>query len=222
MMDKQFILFDLDGTLTDPMIGITKSVQYALNHYGITENSLEKLTPFIGPPLKDSFMKYYGFPEDQARDAIQVYREYFAVKGIFENEVLPGIPEMLGNLKRNGRTLLVATSKPELFARKILEHFELASFFDFVGGADMEETRVKKGDVIRYTAGHVPGFVRERAVMIGDREHDIQGAKECGIQSIGVLMGYGSRQELEDAGADFIVRDAKELEKLLIIPSGSR
>lgn len=215
MARKQFILFDLDGTLTDPMIGITKSVQYALEHYGIIENDLKKLTPFIGPPLKDSFMKYYGFPEEQAKDAIFVYREYFSEKGIFENEVLPGIPGMLNHLKNDGKTLLVATSKPELFAKQILTHFDLESYFDFVGGADMEETRVRKSDVIRYTTEHVPGYSRELAVMVGDREHDIMGAIECGIQSVGVLMGYGSREELENAGADRIAGDTAELERIL-------
>ena len=229
-MKKEIILFDLDGTLTDPMEGITKSVQYALRHYGIEEPDLEKLTPFIGPPLRDSFMKYYGFSKEQADEAVWVYREYFADKGIFENQELPGIRAMLEELKAAGKQLYVATSKPEVYARQILEHFHLDEYFAFVGGADMGETRVKKGDVIRYvldeagisgrkTAGVEAAGTEvslESIVMVGDREHDILGAKENGISSVGLLLGYGSREELLEAGAAQIAEDTKELEEILL------
>ena len=229
-MKKEIILFDLDGTLTDPMEGITKSVQYALRHYGIEEPDLKKLTPFIGPPLRDSFMKYYGFSKEQADEAVWVYREYFADKGIFENQELPGIRAMLEELKAAGKQLYVATSKPEVYARQILEHFHLDEYFAFVGGADMGETRVKKGDVIRYvldeagisgrkTAGVEAAGTEvslESIVMVGDREHDILGAKENGISSVGLLLGYGSREELLEAGADQIAEDTKELEEILL------
>ena len=136
MKNKDYLLFDLDGTLTDPKEGITKAVQYALKHYGIQVDDLDSLCPFIGPPLKDSFQKYYDFPEQQAKEAIQVYREYFSVTGWSQNKVFPGIPEMLGELKAAGKKLYLATSKPEVFAKQILEHFDLASYFEFVGGAD--------------------------------------------------------------------------------------
>ena len=149
-MKKTYILFDLDGTLTDPMIGITKSVQYALRFYGIEETNLNTHCPFIGPPLKDSFMKYYHFPESQAEEAIKKYREYFSVTGIFENRVYDGIEELLKELKSCGKRLLVATSKPEEFAVQILEHFGLAQYFEHICGASMDEKRVKKGDVIAY------------------------------------------------------------------------
>lgn len=239
-MEKKYILFDLDGTLTDPMVGITRSVQYALEHYKIHEPDLKKLTPFIGPPLKDSFMRYYHFSESQAQEAIGVYREYYSTKGIFENEELPGVRQMLKRLKEAGKVLLVATSKPERFAKMIVRHFGLDPYLSFVGGADMEETRVKKGDVIRYvleqtkildgadpgrsaarvvqTAAQKPQMAarKAQAVMVGDREHDIFGAKENQIQSVGVLMGYGSRKELEAAGADKIAADAEELTELLL------
>ncbi|MDO5418243.1 MAG: HAD hydrolase-like protein, partial [Lachnospiraceae bacterium] len=170
------------------MEGITKSVQYALRRYGIEEPDLEKLTPFIGPPLRDSFMKFYRFSKEQAGEAVYVYREYFTEKGMFENRELPGIRSMLEHLKAAGKTLLVATSKPEPFARKILEHFSMDGYFDFIGGADMGETRVKKGDVIRYVLEHAGITAEEkgRAVMVGDREHDIWGAAENGLTSIGV------------------------------------
>lgn len=259
-MEKDILLFDLDGTLTDPMVGITKSVQYALRHYGIIEEDLTRLIPFIGPPLRDSFQKYYGFSKEQAGEGVLVYREYFSEKGIFENKEIPGIREMLEVLSAQGKKLYVATSKPEVYARKILEHFSLDHFFRFIGGADFEETRVNKAAVIRYVlekaglggAGKKTADVIERAegakrteetegtdntertdkaertdnaertepgkkriVMIGDREHDIIGAKENGIQSVGVLFGYGSRRELKEAGADRIAETVKDLTDIL-------
>lgn len=215
-MKKSYILFDLDGTLTDPMVGITKSVQYALKTYGIEEPDLEKLIPFIGPPLKDSFMKYYNFPEEQAREGIARYREYFTVKGIFENQVYDGIPQMLQNLKAAGKSLLVATSKPEQFAKQILEHFDLDGYFDFIGGASMDEVRVKKGDVIAYVLDSMGIGDVSRAVMVGDREHDVLGARENGMDCVGVLFGYGGRQELEHAGAGRIVETVEELTEVLL------
>lgn len=215
-MKYKYMLFDLDGTLTDPMIGITRSVQYALRSYGIEEPDLGKLCPFIGPPLKDSFMKFYGFPEEQAREAIDRYREYFAVTGLFENKEYPGIHEMLGELKKQGATLLVATSKPELFARQILEHFHMDSYFTFIGGADMEETRARKGDVIRYVLENSGITDVSQAVMIGDREHDILGAKENEMDSIGVLYGYGDLEEHEAAGADAVAATVEELKEMLL------
>ena len=216
-MRFRYLLFDLDGTLTDPKEGITASVQYALRSFGIEEPDLDRLTPFIGPPLKDSFMKYYGFSDKQAEEAIGKYRQYFAVTGIFENRVYEGIETMLKNLRSSGRTLLVATSKPEEFAVKILEHFRLDSYFALIGGADMEETRVRKGDVIRYVMDKAGIREEEKpeTVMIGDRKHDILGAKENGLESIGVLFGYGSREELEQAGADWIAADAGEVVRIL-------
>lgn len=215
-MKKQYLLFDLDGTLTDPMEGITKSVQYALKRYGIEEPDLQKLCPFIGPPLKDSFVNYYGFPEEQAAQAVHVFREYFADRGIFENRVYEGMKEQLLALKTAGRTLAVATSKPEHFARQILEHFGLADCFAFIGGADMAEIRVKKGDVIRYVMENAGIPDASQAVMVGDREHDILGAKENGMASVGVLFGYGSREELERAGADAVAESVSELGELLL------
>lgn len=215
-MKKSYILFDLDGTLTDPMVGITKSVQYALRSYGIDEPDLEKLIPFIGPPLKDSFMKFYGFPEEQAKEGIGRYREYFTAKGIFENQVYDGIPRMLERLKAAGKILLIATSKPELFARQILEYFELEQYFDFIGGASMDEVRVRKGDVIAYVLETMKVSDISQAVMVGDREHDILGAKENGMDSVGVLFGYGGEEELKAAGAGKIAATVEELGDVLL------
>lgn len=204
-MKKQYLLFDVDGTLTDPMEGITKSVQYALRTYGIEVEDLNQLCCFIGPPLRDSFMEYYGFDKAKAGEAVERYREYFCDTGIFENEVYPGIEELLRQLKDSGRQLFTASSKPEVFVRRILEHFHLDTCFDFIGGADLEEKRVKKADVIRYVLEENGIEELDRVLMIGDREHDVQGAKKIGIESMGVLYGYGSREELEKAGADYII-----------------
>lgn len=204
------ILFDLDGTLTDPGLGITNSVAYALKRYGIEVSDRESLYSFIGPPLSDSFMKYYGFSEEKSMEAITVYREYFRDKGIFENEVYRGIPELLEKIKELGKTTVLATSKPEEFAVRILQHFELMKYFDIVAGASMDEKRNKKGDVIRY-ALNKGNLSPEKAVMVGDREHDILGAKENGLPSIGVLYGYGDRDELQNAGADYIAETVEDI-----------
>ena len=166
-------MFDLDGTLTDPKEGITKSVRHALNHYGIQVDDLDNLTPFIGPPLTDSYKKYYGFSDVQAWEGVLVYREYFSERGWHENKEYPGIKEMLDALKAAGKVLLVATSKPEVFARKILEYFGMAGYFDFIGGADMGETRVRKADVIRYVLEQygldASPETLARCVIVGDR-----------------------------------------------------
>lgn len=208
------ILFDLDGTLTDPAEGITNSVAYALEKYGIKVEDKKSLCSFIGPPLNDSFMKYYGFTPEKAMEAIWVYREYFRDRGIFENEVYEGVPKLLDKIKKSGRKIVLATSKPEEFAVRILEHFDLIGYFDVVAGASMDEKRNKKGDVIRY-AMEKGGFSAEKAVMIGDREHDIFGAKENNLPSIGVLYGYGDREELEKAGADYIAETVENIFELL-------
>lgn len=215
-MKKMNLLFDLDGTLTDSMEGITNSVAYALKYYGILEVDRQKLCCFIGPPLKESFMKYYDFDEAKAEAAVVKYREYFGDRGLYENRVYEGIPELLENLKAAGRTLYVATSKPTLYARKILEHFGLWHYFADIQGSNMDGTRVKKDEVIKFVLEVNELSDRNSVVMIGDRSHDIIGGAKCEIDTIGVLYGFGSRQELETAGAVHIAADVKELEKVLM------
>ena len=215
-MDKKYLLFDLDGTLTDPKEGITKSVQHALKAYGIIEEDLDKLCPFIGPPLKDSYMEFYGFNEQDAQEGVYKYREYFSVKGWMENKEYPGIDKMLDALRKAGKHLMVATSKPEEFAVKILKYFGMDHYFDFIGGADMEETRVKKADVIRYVLEKNGITDLEKVIMVGDRKHDVIGAKEVGVESVGVLYGYGDRAELEEAGADYIAETVDDLSAILL------
>ena len=213
-MKPKSILFDLDGTLTDPGLGITNSVMYALAHYGIPRPARTALYPFIGPPLADSFMAFYGFTPDKAMEAVGVYREYFAQKGLFENEVYPGIPELLAGLRARGRRLAVATSKPEEFARQILVHFDLAQYFDLIAGNTLAETRPTKDAVIAH-ALQTLGLSPEDAVMVGDRKHDVLGAAAHGMDCIGVLYGYGSREELEAAGATMIAPTVDDLAALL-------
>lgn len=212
------ILFDLDGTLTDPKEGITKSVQYALRHLGIDEPDLDQLLRFIGPPLKDSFKVYYGFDEQQTDKAIAKFRERFTDIGIFENGVYEGIHELLEVLKQKGKILAIATSKPWVFAERILEKYELRSYFDIVVGSELDEkTRCTKTEVIIEVLRKLQLKDEElsRVVMIGDREHDIIGANNCHLSSIGVRFGYAEPGELEAAGATYIVESVGELKALL-------
>ncbi|MBR5268204.1 MAG: HAD family hydrolase [Lachnospiraceae bacterium] len=200
----QNILFDLDGTLTDPGMGITNSVMYALKKFKIDVEDRTSLYRFIGPPLKGSFEEFYGFSEEQSELAVQYYREYFKKQGMLENEVYDGIPELLKQLREKNKTLIVATSKPEPFTLEILRHFQLLDYFNFVAGATMDDTRNKKSDIIRYALESCHITDKSTAVMIGDRKHDIIGAKENGLDSIGVLFGYGDYEELKAAGATYI------------------
>lgn len=213
---KKVIFFDLDGTLTDPAVGITNSVMYALRSYGIEENDREKLYPFIGPPLVDSFGKYYGFSEEKGREATFRFQEYFSQKGLFENEVYDGIPEMLCALKEKGECLSLATSKPEVFALRILEHFDLQRYFDFVCGAEIDEkTRCRKDDVLCY-ALEKTGADPACSLMVGDREYDILAGRKFGMGTVGVLYGFGDRRELEAAGAHRIAESVPELGEILM------
>lgn len=209
------ILFDLDGTLTDPGIGITNSAAYALKKFDIPVPERRELYRFIGPPLRDSFMEFYGFSRKKADLAIEYYREYYRDAGIFENKVYPGIPKLLKSLKDEGKHLIVATSKPELFSRQIINHFDLAGFFDDICGSDMAEIRVQKADIITYALNRSKSENLSDCVMIGDRKHDILGASAVGIHSIGVLYGYGTREELTAAGAEKIAKTVDELNGIL-------
>lgn len=216
MMNYKYILFDLDGTLTDPKLGITKSVAYALKSYGIQVDDLDSLLKFIGPPLQESFVKYYGFSEEQGAEAVEKYREYFKPYGIYENKVYDGVENMLAELVKCGKKVILATSKPTVFAKMILEHFHLDKYFTCAVGSELDGFRVKKGEVITEALRQAGVTDKSLAVMIGDREHDILGAKENGIDSIGVLYGYGDRAEHEAAGAGMIVESVEELLQYLI------
>lgn len=215
-MSYQTILFDLDGTLTDPGIGITNAVMYALGKFGITVDDRRELYKFIGPPLWESFERFYGFSEAEAKTAVGYYREHYSVTGLFENTVYDGMDALLAALENRKITLAVATSKPEVFAEQVLEYFDLAKYFTFIGGSELDGTRVKKDEVIRYVLENCGVTELSSAVMVGDREHDIIGSNKAGIASVGVLYGYGSKSELENAGAGYIAETLADLQKFLL------
>lgn len=210
-MQQKYLLFDLDGTLTDPGEGITNSVAYALEKFGIVVTDRRVLYPYIGPPLTDSFMRCHGLTSAQAEEALALYREYFRAKGMFENVPYAGISSFLEERQKDGYTLLIATSKPEEFTVQILQHFSLDKYFAFVAGNTLDESRPTKAAVIAYLRERYPVINATNAVMIGDRKYDIEGATENGLPSIGVLYGYGSRVELESAGATALAADLEEL-----------
>lgn len=213
MKTYDYILFDLDGTLTDSAKGIMNGVKYALKHYNIKEEDYGDLHRFIGPPMQTSFQDFYGFEVEKAKEAVAVYREYYGTQGLFENEVYEGIENLLKQLKAAEKKLYVATSKPETYSIKILEHFDLAKYFDLIGGATMDGKIGTKAEVIKHTLESASVFDLNNVLMIGDRHHDIEGAKEIGIDSMGILYGYGTREELEKAGADYIAEKASDILK---------
>ena len=209
------VLFDLDGTLTDPFEGISNSIIYALKKFGITAPDKPLLKKFIEPPLTESFSKYCGLSCSDALRAVDYYREYFSVAGIFENKPYEGVCELLSGLKERGYTAIVATSKPEQFAKAIVQHFGLEQYFKEICGATMDQSRTQKADVIAYALKkcEIKDEIKDkkRAVMVGDREHDIIGAKTNGLSSIGVLYGYGSKEELLEAGANYIANSPVDI-----------
>ncbi len=209
------ILFDLDGTLTDPGLGITNSVMHALKKYGIEVEDRASLYKFIGPPLIDSFEKYFGFSHEEAVKSVDYYREYYKDKGIYENTVYDGIESLLASLCEKGKKIILATSKPEPFAKEILRYFGLEKYFLFAAGSTMSETRTNKAEVIEYALSECGITDKPTVVMVGDREHDIIGANKNGIDSIGVLFGYGSREELESAGATYISETVEDIFKFI-------
>lgn len=215
--EYEYLLFDLDGTLTDPKEGITRCVQYALESFGIREENLDNLVCFIGPPLRESFQKYYGMSEEEAEKATAKYRERFSTVGKFENRVFDGIIPLLETLKGAGKTLALSTSKPWVFAEQILKKYELDSYFSVVVGSELDGTRDAKDEVILETLRRL-GLKKgtKKAVMIGDRWHDIFGAKKCEIDAIGVEFGYAEEGELKEAGAVAVADTIEQLQKMLL------
>lgn len=218
----QYCLFDLDGTLTDPREGITKSVQHALHYFGIEEPDLKKLEPFIGPPLKDSFMEYYGLSEEQAKKAIEIYRERFAPIGVLENQIFPGIPQLLKKLQKSGAHLAVASSKPAVFVHQILRHFDIEKYFEVIVGSELDGTRGSKEEVVEEALRQLDIMTAEVnnrkacCAMIGDRKYDMQGAVAHGLTGVGVRFGFAGEGELEAAGADYIAETIEDLGRILI------
>lgn len=213
---RDIIFFDLDGTLTDPAMGITNSILHALSEMGRDLPPRESLYRFIGPPLVPAFQEFLGMTEDEAQRALLFYREYFSVTGLFENRVYDGIADALKTLRAAGCTLVLATSKPEVFAARILEHFGLAEDFTLICGASMDKSRNTKDAVIGYALETLGNPAIDRVIMVGDRHHDVHGAAKFGIPTVGVLWGYGSQDELTDAGAVQTVSDVAEMTAVLI------
>lgn len=213
----KYILFDLDGTLTDPFEGISKSIICALKDFGLTVPDLKSLESFIGPPLFDQFKAQYGFSDEQAEHAVKKYRERYSTVGWKECTLVNGTRELLKRLKESGVTISLATSKPEAFAKNILEYFGISEYFDFIGGAEPEHTgRNKKEDIISYVLQNLEVIDKSAAVMVGDRFYDIEGARANGIKTIAFLGGYGSREEFEQHDAAYIACDMEEVGKIIL------
>ena len=208
------ILFDLDGTITDPFLGITKAVAYSLNSFDIRINGLDELTVFIGPPLDESFQKYYGMNEEKSWQAVEKYREYYSQIGLFENEVYEGMEDFLKSLIDSGKDLYICTSKPYIFAKKIIEHFGLTKYFKGIYGAELDGTRKNKKDVIAYCLQQERLNVDD-CLMVGDRKHDVIGAHLNRIECVGFLYGYGSKEEFENNDCEYIAKNLKELKEVI-------
>lgn len=211
----KYILFDLDGTITDPKEGITKSVAYSLRKFGIEVEDLDTLCPFIGPPLNESYEQFYGFSHEKAMKAVDEYRVYYRDKGIFECKLYEGIDKLLKHLHEEGKTVVLATSKPQEFALQLLEHFNILQYFDVVAGSEMNGGRVQKADVIKYAMEQIEGFSAKDAVMIGDRKFDYLGSSKFNIPCILIGYGYGEMKELEECNPFAIKKTVLELEKFL-------
>ena len=209
----QKILFDLDGTLTDSSLGIINSVCFALEKMNLPIPVREDLLPFIGPPLKESFSKFFHLSEEDSQQAVTFYRQYFSEIGLFENQLYPDVIPVLSDLRASGKKLILATSKPEIFAVQILEHFQIKDFFQVIAGATLDGQRSTKADVIQHAIEMAQVTDTSHCLMVGDREHDIEGAKVHLMDAVGVLYGFGSKKELVEAGATYI------LDKLADLPS---
>ncbi|MBE5944202.1 MAG: HAD family hydrolase [Lachnospiraceae bacterium] len=220
MRKYDYVIFDLDGTITEPAEGITNAIIYALKKYNIQVDDRSSLFKFIGPPLRDSFKEFYGFSQERAEEAVSFYREYYKDRGLIENELMPGIKHCLELLNKAGCKLCVATSKPEEYAIKILDNLQVLNFFDTVAGASLDGSRDKKELVMKYLFERLKekyeGFCVDKAVMVGDRHFDIYGANYFKMESIGVTFGYGSKDELTEAGATVVLDSSQDIEKYIL------
>ena len=215
-MKYSHVLFDLDGTITEPFEGITKAVQYSLRKFGIEVDNLNELRSFIGPPLFESFRNFYKMSKEESVKAVEFYREYYVPTGIYECSVYPGVEEMLKKLSESPCKVILATSKPEPMAITVLSHFGLDKYFDLICGATLDESRTKKELVVAYALENTNVQDKSSAIMIGDRKFDVEGAAACGISTIGVTYGHGGLKELEEAGAIMTFDDAFSLTDYLL------
>lgn len=208
------LLFDLDGTLTDSTEGIVRCLEYALERMGF--DIPEDTNKFLGPPLYRSFAEFCGMNEEQVNEAVRIFRERYSTVGLFENRVYEGVPEMLKRLRDGGKRIMVATSKPEVYAVRIFDRFGLSQFFEIVGGANINGTRNDKDEVIEYVLGKAGISDRSSVLMIGDRRQDVIGAHKTGLKCMGILWGFGSIEELTEAGADFIAETPEKAADMLL------
>lgn len=215
-MSYKYILLDLDGTVTDSAEGVINSVAYSLEKLGFPVEDKSTLMKFIGPPLTESFRDFYNFDESTIELGVQYYREYYTDTGIFENRLYDGIPHLLKTLKSNGKTVILATSKPEIYAKRILDRFDVSEYFDLIAGSTLDAERNTKTDVLKYALKEAGIKDLSTAVMVGDRKHDIIGAHDVGLECVTILYGYGNEEEFKEYGAEFIVGTVEDLEKFLI------
>lgn len=214
---KDYIFFDLDGTLTDSQEGIKASLRITLDHYGVKKTD-EELKPFLGPALWESLPKYAGFKEEDVKPAVEIFRKHYFETGIYINKVYPGVVELLEKLKAAGKHIVLATGKPEVQANIVLNHFGLMKYFEFVGGSTLDPSRSKKGQVIAHAMKNLNlgEEDKRRIIMVGDRDNDINGAHENGLEVAAVLYGYGSQEEFDKAGADYVCESIEDLGELLL------
>ena len=220
MRKFDYILFDLDGTVTDSGPGIMKAASIALESFGIKENDEKKLRLFVGPPLDKSFMERYNFSEEDAWKAIGAFRDYYNETGVYENSVYPGIEDLLKELKKNGYTIAIASSKPQNLIHIVLSHFHIEEYFDVIVGCELDGTRSDKAEVIKEVLRQLGELdasrdILSRTVMIGDRCYDVAGAHAFSLPCIGVLYGYGTREEMKEAGADYVAETPEDILKLV-------
>lgn len=215
-MNYQIALFDLDGTIINSQIGITRSVQYSLKHFGIEVENPDTLVHFVGPPLHKSFENFYSFDKEKSVLAVEKYREYYREKGIFECEMYSGVHDLLQDLQQKGVKIVLATSKPEFFALQILENINIIHLFDSVYGSNLDLTRSDKAEIIKDILRFYPEYHRNDFIMIGDKEHDIIGANKNSIDSAGVLWGFGSHAELEAHNPKFIVSEMNDIAEIVL------
>ena len=216
MKKYDIIAFDLDGTLTNPERGLIASFVYALGKMGVDYGEKNELKKFIGPPIYEEWQRCFGFTPEESSKALLIFREFYSVYGWWDNEIYPGVKEMLEKLKNSGKKIILATSKPEIFAKKILELFDISKYFDFIGGAATDKTRDKKSEVLEYSIKSVGVSDKSKVILVGDRVYDSEGAIACGIDSLGVLYGHGSEEEIRSAGFTYIVNNVEDIANLLI------
>lgn len=215
-MDYKYILFDFDGTLSDSAPGVLLSFERALTELGREIPGREVLIRFVGPPLTETFTGYFGFSDEELPEVLRIFRREYAAVGLDNQKMFPGVPEMLERIKGSGRKMAVATSKRESFARQICREYGIADYFEIIAGSSEDDVRNRKDDIIVYALSEMGVTDRAEVLMVGDRLYDVEGAKNCGIDCMGILYGYGDREELEKAGAKYIAETTKQAADMIL------